>query len=306
MKKIFGLALCILLLSGCTTAKLSNGEESVVTFTEGGISAENLFEVLKSKYGTRELITLIDTELLSRKYSETTAEKNYIKDVVSALKSQWGDNFLLNIQQYYGVVDEDEFEEYVRLTYRREAWEKDYAKSSVTETEINDYYENVQIGDIEASHILIKVDNSTTEEQALERAKEVITKLNNGEDFSTLASTYSDDASNKNNGGKLGTFNYKDNFDKNFMEAAVALGVGEYSKQPVKSSYGYHIIYKTNQLEKAALNDVKEDIVTIIANEKIESDESFMTKAILALREEYGIKVTDSVLKKGYDEVYSN
>lgn len=304
MKKFLSLALCAFVLCGCATAKLSNGEDSVVTFTEGGISAERLFEVLKEKYGSREIITLIDTELLSREYEETKDENSYIKDVLSSLKEQWKEDFETNIQSYYGVVDEKEFKEYVRLSYRRGLWEEDYAKSIVTDTEINDYYNNVAIGDIEASHILIKVDKEEDNEKALSLANEIIEKLNNGEDFASLAKEYSADAATSENGGSLGSFNYKDNFDANFMEAAVNLAVGEYTKTPVKSQYGYHIIYKTNQKEKSSLEDIKEEIISTIAKEKIDNDSSFMTTSLLALREKYGIKITDSILKDGYDTLY--
>lgn len=305
MKRICGLLICILLISGCGSAKLENGKDSVAKFTEGGISADDLFEVLKTKYGSKELITLIDSELLSRKYSEDTNEKEYIKDVIASVKNQFGDDYESSIQSYYSVADEDEFKEYIRLNYRREKWQEEYAKTIVTDTEINDYYNNVTIGDIEASHILIRVNTETSEEDALAKAKDIINKLNNGEDFASLATTYSDDAATKDNGGKLGTFNYKDNFDKNFMDAAVKLNVGEYTKEPVKSSYGYHIIYKTNQLEKDTLENLKESIVETIAKEKTE-DSSFMSKAMVALRNEYGLEVTDSVLKKGYEAVYPN
>ena len=186
MKKFLVVAACAFLLVGCGGAKLDNGEEAVVTFSEGGISAQVLFDKLKEKYGTTEVITLIDTELLEREFDETSEEKSYIKDVISALKEQWGDDFDSNISSYYGVNSESEFEEYIRLVYRRSEWEKKYAKENVTESQVNDYYDNYAVGDITASHILIQVNDEDEEESALAKAREVITKLNNGEDFATL------------------------------------------------------------------------------------------------------------------------
>ncbi len=303
-KKILGLVLIALLATGCATAHLENGKESVVTFNEGGISAEDLYNTLKEKHGVQELITLIDNELLSKEYKETTEESKYISDVISSLKSSYGDNFETAIQSYYGVKNENEFKEYIRLAYRRQLWEKDYAKSEVTDTEINDYYENVAIGDIEASHILIKVNTSDDDAKALQTAKDIIAKLDKGENFATLAKEYSEDAANAEQGGSLGYFNYKDHFDKNFMEAAVNLEVGKYTKTPVKSQYGYHIIYKTNQKEKDILENIKDSIIDIIAEEKIDSNESYMTKAISGLRKKYDMKITDSDLSTEYNNIY--
>lgn len=304
MKKLLSAIVCVLLLTGCSVAKLSNGEDSVVTFNEGGISADDLFEVLKEKYGTTELVTLIDSELLEREYDESQEENQYIKDVIASLKEQWGDSYESNMKASYNVSSESEFKDFIRLNYRRLLWEEDYSKESVTDTEINDYYNDALIGDITASHILIKVDSEDKDEESLNLAKEIITKLNNGEDFASLAKEYSDDAANSENGGSLGKFNDRSNYDENFLEAAIALNVGEYSKTPVKSQFGYHIIYKTAQDEKPALDDVKDAIIEKIAKEKVDNDSSFMTTAILALREKYGIKITDSVLSDGYNTLY--
>ena len=64
MKKLFLIAICALLLCGCATAKLKDGKDSIVTFNEGGLSAEDLYELLKEKYGYKELINLRDSAFL--------------------------------------------------------------------------------------------------------------------------------------------------------------------------------------------------------------------------------------------------
>ena len=89
------------------------------------------------------------------------------------------------------------------------------------------------------------------------------------------------------------------------MEAAVKLEVGTYTKTPVKSQFGYHIIYKTNQKEKDTLENLKDGIIEIIANEKIDANESYMAKALVELRSKYGMKITDSNLSEGYNKLYT-
>ena len=42
-KKIFFVLACVFLLAGCNNVKLTNGENAVVTFTEGGISSDELY-----------------------------------------------------------------------------------------------------------------------------------------------------------------------------------------------------------------------------------------------------------------------
>lgn len=311
MKKLFLIVLSAFLLVGCSTSHLENGKESVVKFDEGGISAEDLYNKLKSQYGVNTLLDLIDEELLSREYKSTDDENTYVRNVVSSYKKQWGDQYLTNIQNYYGVKDEDAFKDMLKLSYKRNEWLKDYAKDSVTDKEIEEYYDSEVVGDMELKHILIKVDTSSTssdsekteaEKKALETAKEVIKKLNDGESFDDLAKEYSDDSANKDNGGSLGTVKFNDNYDASFMEAAKELKTNTYSDEPVKSQYGYHIIFKVSQQEKKDLDSVKDDIISVISEEKINNETNFSTKSLLNLREKYGIKITDSELKDSYNE----
>ncbi len=313
MKKLATIFFCLFLLCGCSTSHLKDGEESVVKFEDGGISAQELYEKLKETYGADVLITLIDTELLSREYSEDNDEKIYINQVISSLKEEWKDDFESKLQQVYGVKTEKEMEEYVRLSYRRNNWRTKYAESLVNDTQIDDYYKDHLVGDMEASHILISSkatssmsedEKKAAEDKALETAKEVIEKLNNGSKFEDLAKEYSDDAANKDNGGKLSSFNDRSNFDENFLEAAISQEVGKYSSTPVKSQFGYHIILKTKQADKPELKDVKDSIISKIAQDMISEDTNFGAKSLLGLREKYGIKITDSDLEKSYNKLY--
>ena len=82
IKKAILLVIVLGLMTGCGTAKLSDGKESVVTFKDNaGISAETLYEKLKDKHGVEVLVNLIDTELLSKEYSKTDSEQDYVDNM---------------------------------------------------------------------------------------------------------------------------------------------------------------------------------------------------------------------------------
>lgn len=85
--------------------------------------------------------------------------------------------------------------------------------------------------EVNARHILL-------EDEAAARA--VIEDLDAGGDFASLAQTRSTGPSGSN-GGDLGYFT-KEQMVAPFAEAAFALNPGEYTKQPVQTQFGWHVI----------------------------------------------------------------
>ena len=89
-----------------------------------------------------------------------------------------------------------------------------------------------------------------TEEEALARAQEVVKKLGKpNADFSALAQEYSDDPGSKDAGGDLG-FAQRSQFVAEFETALFdQLKDGEYTKEPIKTQFGYHVIQRTESRE---------------------------------------------------------
>lgn len=300
-------------LVGCGKVPvLENGQEAVATTNKGSISAEDLYEKLKTTYGNNVLIDLIDKLILNEKYEETEDEKEYIKEQIEQIKSAAKSNGMTfeTYINYYGFKNEEAVEEYLVLNYRRDLAVKDYIKSTIKEKEINKYYEENIYGDIRVKHILIEPETltgMTSEEieqakaKALKTAKEVIKKLKSGKDFDTLAKEYSDDKSNNGNGGDLGWFNTGE-MQESFEKAAFALKKGSYTTTPVETTYGYHIIYKTDEKDKPELKDVKEEILNTLVEEKLNENSALYYKALEEIRKEADLKIEDSFLKDAYKD----
>jgi len=303
-----------LLITGCTNAKLKNGEEKVVSFDNGKITADSLYKKLKTKYGINVLIDMIDHELLDNEYKTTAEEKTEIDTQISQMKESYQGNeegFKAAIQQYFGVSDENELRDLLSLEYKRNAAIEDYVADHIEDSEIEEYYNSKTIGKITARHILIKPevkDNASEEEKeaaekkAEEEAKDIIKQLNDGKKFANLAKKYSDDAGTKNDGGKLAEFDNNSSMDENFLDAAAKLEVGKYSSEPVKSQYGYHIILKEKEADKPKLKDVKKEIQEKIATQKLENNNTLHYEALRDYRKEKGLKFTDNELKKEYNK----
>ena len=111
------------------------------------------------------------------------------------------------------------------------------ANNQPSEKEVRKEYETVtaaSMGDQEYNprHILV-----STEEEA----KDVIRSLKKGAKFEQLAKDKSTDDGSKNKGGELGWSSAR-SYAQPFAEALVKLKKGEITQQPVKTSFGWHVI----------------------------------------------------------------
>lgn len=325
-KKILLGVCCVLLLTGCgnkTIPKLDNGEEAITTLKDNRkISVSDLYSKLKEQYGLESLMNVIDTMILEDKYSgDIDAAKESAKNTMDQLKDSYGDNLLQAIQQYTNFNTLEEYENSLYLNYLQKKAITDYAKKNIKDSEINKYYKDEIKPDIKVSHILITVDAATdasdddktkAEENAKKTAEEVINKLNEASDkqqaFKDLAKEYSKDDSTKEDGGNLGYINKNTLGDsyKNMVDSAYNLKDGEYTKSPVKSALGYHIVLRTETKEKASLDEVKDSILDELATKYITENTEAQIKAMQELRKEYDMDIVDSDLHDQYVKYIQN
>ncbi|MDD3815337.1 MAG: SurA N-terminal domain-containing protein [Desulfocapsaceae bacterium] len=121
-----------------------------------------------------------------------------------------------------------------------------------------------------ARHILFKTEeNSSAAKQAeqLKKAEEILARARAGEDFSTLAKTYSEDPA-KATGGDLGTF-ARGRMIKEFDNAVFSMQPNTIS-DIIKTQFGYHIIKleKILPAETKPLEEVRAAIVTKLQTEQ--------------------------------------
>lgn len=317
MKKKLGISLCILsvlilTVTGCGKKAELNDNKTAVSLKGIKITATDYYNEIKTS-NISKLVDMIDHQLFDEKYKSDDEENQAVKEQINQLKESYSDEttFLSVIQQYFGVNSEDELEDMLRLEYKRNKAVEEFVADNLTDKEIEDYYDKNIIGDIKASHILITpdVDSDATdeekekaEEKAKKKAERIIKKLDEGEDFAELAKEYSDDEATAKNGGDLDYFN-TDDMDENFIEAVKDLENNEYTKEPVKTQYGYHIILKVDQKEKPELDDVKDTIKETLANNKLNNDSTLHYETLIDIREENNIKWNDDELEKQYNEL---
>ena len=300
---VLATVLVVILIWPDRIAKLENGLEPVASIDGLTVTAEDLYEDMKEIYSVSNLLDIIDNKILEEKYPETDEMNTELNDQAEKYYNMYNQYYGYSKEEFLtknGFGSERAFIEYLRLQYRRTQYTDDYIKEQITDKEIEMYYEDKVYGDINTKHILVKVSSSATDEEKKEAenlAKEIITKLNEGKSFDEVKDEYKDKITYE----ELGYKAYNASLESAYMEAMQKLENNSYTKEPVQTSYGYHVIYRIDQKEKPALEDVKEEIITSLVSEHKSKDTSVQYKALDKMREDAKLKFTDTVLEKKYE-----
>ncbi len=288
-------------------ATLKDGTQPVAEIDGYTVTANELYEDMKDVYSISSLLDKIDNKILEEKYPETDEMNDELKQQAESYYSAYKQYYKMDKETFLsnnGFGSEKAFLEYLRLQYRRNKYAEDYIKTLISDKEVEKYYEDKVYGDINTKHILVKVDSSASDEdkkKAEDLAKEIISKLNDGKSFDDVKEEYKDQITYE----ELGYKSYNANLESAYMEAMQKLENNSYSKEPVKTSYGYHVIYRIDQKEKPALEDVKEEIIDSLVSEKKSEDKNISYVALDKMREESGLKFSDTVLEKKYNTYMS-
>jgi peptidyl-prolyl cis-trans isomerase C len=147
------------------------------------------------------------------------------------------------------------------------AYVQQHVVSAVTDAAVQAEYNKDYAGkpgaeQVDARHILVKTKAE---------AEAIINQLNHGANFAALAEKDSIDPGAKN-GGELGWFT-KDEMVPAFSDAAFALKPGQYTKTPVQSQFGWHVILLEGRrtAPAPALADVQDQIRQTLADNAIQA-----------------------------------
>ncbi len=232
------------------------------------ISKDELYDLLVSQYGVDGVDQLIIDKIIeieAKKENISVTQEEIDKEMTEYMDSYGGEDIFNQMLEMYNVNVSDIEESMQSSLVIEKLLEK---RISITDEEMETYFEEnkdsfAEEEKVQASHILVE-DEKT--------AKEIVEKLEAGEDFADLAKEYSTDEESSENGGDLGFFG-RGEMVQEFEDAVFALEVGELS-EPVKTEYGYHIIKLVDKQEakEAVFEDVKEEIKSTLLDSKIQDE----------------------------------
>jgi len=188
-----------------------------------------------------------------------------------------------------GLAETDEFKSRMSML-RDRALHSAYIEKNIAQSVSDDairarYDEEIKelpaAEEIRARHIIVNTE---------EEAKAIIAELDAGGDFEAIAKEKSQDGAAAQ-GGDLGYFG-KGRMVPEFEQAAFALEVGSYSKEPVKTQFGWHVVKVEDKrnAEPPAFEQVQHQFRSLLLREAY-------FDAVSKLRDEAKVEITDSALK---------
>ena len=288
----------------------------IMFFANGGIEGfasgklitkGKLYNKMKNYFSIELVLEDVDDSILNKKYKLTEDELDELKETADGYIEQY---------EMYGYTKEeflsengfesyDAFVEYLGLDYKRTLCAYDYLAKDLEADAVENYYNEKAFGKVNTKHILVKTSETMDDAQALALANDIITRLNNGENFDTLATEYTTNYTDNVITEDLGSMGAFDNLEEAYVNGMKELEVGKYSATPVKTSYGHHVIYcvdKTEKTEEIPAKDRMSIINTLATEEGLSLDQETYYKALIQMREDAGLKFFDKDFKEKYEE----
>ncbi len=215
-----------------------NGKKIYLSDVE---SVRNRLPTQLQKLPTEKVFTVLLNSLISTKVLATEADRQGLrKDKEFRRQISWVEEQLLE-----RILLTRYFEKKITDKALKERYKKKIKKSPPVE-------------EIKASHILLDTEAE---------AREVIDALKAGADFAKLAAERSKGPS-KSDGGNLGYFSRKEMVPE-FSDAAFGLKKGEFTTDPVKTRFGWHVIKQLDRrnAKPPEFKDYKEKLRSELSNE---------------------------------------
>jgi|CXWL01.1.fsa_nt_gi peptidyl-prolyl cis-trans isomerase C len=262
MKKTF-LPLFVIgtaLVSGCNP----KGADSTGTSTAPVINKADAIAVVNGQYIPKSSLEELEKEIAQRSHGQTFPKEKLIEELIQReLLVQ--DASQKQLDKSPEVISQLEV---ARKTLLTQADLQDYLKANpVTDEEIKAEYDS-KVGadkgtEYKARHILVKTEKE---------AKDIIAELDKGADFAKLANKHSTDAKESQNGGDLGWF-APGQMVAPFSESVAKLEKGKYTKAPVQTQFGWHVILSEDSRAQTPppLDAVKEQLKPFLQRKKIQT-----------------------------------
>lgn len=282
MKKKWLVAMTGLML----TFSLAACSKTVATTSGGKITQDQYYSSLKeTTEGKQVLQQMILDKVLEKQYGSKVSDKT-VETKFNEMKKQYGSEFDSVLQQ--NNMTRSQFKKQIRQQLLLK--EAVAANTTITEKQLKKQWKSYQ-PKVTVAQILVEKKSD---------AQSIIDDLNKDgsyANFKKLAKEKSQDSSTKNDGGKLPAFDNTDTqLDDSFKKAAFKLKQGTFSSKPVKTEYGYHVIYSIKNPGKGSFNSHKQELKDQILDERA-NDADVLQKVVTKVLKKGNVQIKDKDLQ---------
>lgn len=281
MKKLLVAALGVLM-----TFSLAACSKTVATTSGGKITEQEYYDKMKqTQSGKQVLQQMVLDKVLEKDYGKKVSKSDVNKQY-DQLKEEYGSNFSQALQQ--NNLTPSTLKDQIRsnLLLRQAV----IANTKITDKMLKEQWKEYQ-PNIQVAHILVA--NESEANEVIDQLK----KDGSYDNFKKLAKKYSTDDTTKDKGGKLPEFNNTNSqLDSSFKEAAFKLKTGQFTEQPVKTSYGYQVIYCIKNPGKGKMSDHTKELKNQIIDEEM-NDPSTLQKVISKVLKNGDVSIKDKDLQ---------
>jgi peptidyl-prolyl cis-trans isomerase C len=248
------------LIAGCQQQSGDTGSTAPVTPI---VKKEDAVASVNGKYISKAQLESLEKEIAMRAHGASFPKEKLIEELIQrelliqdALQKQ-----LDKSPEYL-----EQLEEAKKSILTQTALKNYFKTNPVTDAEIKAEYDSKIVAETgteyKARHILVKTEDE---------AKKIIAELDKGGDFAKLANQYSIDAKDSKNGGDLGWFT-ADQMVKPFSEAVEKLEKGKYTKTPIQTQFGWHVILREDSRAQTPppLDAVKAQLTPYLQRQKFQ------------------------------------
>jgi peptidyl-prolyl cis-trans isomerase C len=255
----------LLLLGGAILAGCQNNASNTAAPVAPAVSKEDAVASVNGVYISKKTLETLQKEITERGQGQSFPQDQLVNELVQR-------ELLVQDAQTKQLDKTPDFTDRlntIKNSLLSQASLQDFIKNHpITDEELKAKYDS-EIGKLanekeyKARHILVKTE---------EEAKKVIADLEKGADFQALAKKLSTDPSSAKNGGDLDWFT-ADRMVQPFADAVAALEKGQYTKQPVKTQFGWHVILldDSRPLTPPPFDAVKDQLRPLLQREKVQT-----------------------------------
>jgi peptidyl-prolyl cis-trans isomerase C len=263
--KLLPLLIASLALTACDKPATNTSAPAIaaVPTSEPAVDKADAVAVVNGKYIPKAALEELEKEIAMRSHGQTFPKEKLVEELIQRE---------LLIQDATAKKLDQAPEFVARLNDARKALlsqtdlQNFIAANPVTDEDIKKEYETKVAAEkgeeFKARHILVKTEAE---------AKKIIADLDKGGDFAKLANKLSLDGKEAQNGGDLGWF-LAAQMVAPFSEAVAALENGKYTKTPVQTQFGYHVILREGSRPQTPppLDAVKDQLAPFLQRQKVE------------------------------------